>query len=55
MAKASMGVRYEKLDWQLIAERRDSCLQLEQQNPWNICSITFSTQMLPSTDETAAH
>ena len=52
-AQVSMGARYEKLDWEIINERRQNCKELEQNNPWQICKENFLMlpQMMPSSEK----
>ena len=56
-AKVSMGDRYTKLDWDLVQLRRDSCRQVEQSKPWQVCKENFLKlpQIMPSSDKVAAH
>ena len=54
-AKQSMGERFSKLDWDLIAERRNNCAAVPAEQQWKVSADNFLVmpQIMPSTDSTA--
>ena len=52
-ARVSMGDRYDKLDWDLIATRMKNCQAAEKVDSWKVKEDNFLmyTQLLPSDEE----
>ncbi|QNJ18444.1 hypothetical protein SynA1825c_00101 [Synechococcus sp. A18-25c] len=57
IAQASMGARYEALDWKVIKSRRDACKRVYDEEPFNLKSDDFLLlpPIMPANNDIAQH